>query len=61
MSQGRAKPLLATESGQDITDRKASLVREFAIFSPEVELLLREISDKLSILIEYERIKREGL
>lgn len=61
MSQGRAKPLLATETGQDITDRFDGQVRSFAVFSPRVEDLLQQIVDRLDILIENQRVEREGL
>jgi hypothetical protein len=61
MAQGRAKPLLATESGQDVTDKFDGQVREIAIFSPPVEDLLQQIVDRLDIIIEQNRVIKEGL
>lgn len=60
MSVQRAKPLLATVSGQDITDRLDSTVRELAVFSPPLEKLLEDIIVRLDILIEYQENKNRG-
>jgi hypothetical protein len=61
MSQGRAKPLLATESGQDVTDQFDGQVRKIAVFSPTIEDLLSEIKDRLDTIIEQNRVQKEGL
>lgn len=61
MSQGRAKPLLATESGQDITDEFDGQNRSFTVISPTIENLLQQIVDRLDIIIEQNRVTREGI
>lgn len=61
MSQGRAKPLLATESGQDITDEFDGQNRAFTVISPTIENLLQQIVDRLDIIIEQNRVTREGI
>lgn len=61
MSQGRAKPLLATETGQDVTDKLRGITRSLAVYSPSLEDLLQQIVDHLAVLIEFERVKRDGI
>jgi hypothetical protein len=61
MAQGRAKPLLATETGQDVTDRSDGQVRGIAVFSPGIEYFLQMIVDRLDIIIEQKRVDKEGM
>lgn len=61
MSQGRAKPLLATESGQDITDKFDGQNRAFTVISPTIETLLQMIVDRLDTIIEQNRVTKEGI
>ena len=61
MAQGRAKPLLATESGQDVTDKLAGITMQIAVFSPSIEALLKRIIVQLDILIEQKRVESDGI